>query len=453
MTNPSAESDAEENLLAACMVDSASEVPRCLAAGVGPMTFYKAENGRLFDEVLTLHAAGHPADVGTIWARLKATGQAEAAGGWDSIQRISGLQFTTAHTPFFIERVIEAHQRRLIVSHAAALMEVAKDPATDLREDVAPRIAKLAGLLTLRQSDRTWFQALDEAEALTRERMKPLAERNTGHAELSWGISDFDRHFQPIEPGELIVIGGYTSSGKSSLLRQVLWGAARSGHPALLETIEVRDAEEAVNLAGHITGVRSRAFLDLLHDAEKRELLAAFPAMRVPHFSVGHQDHNLAAIMGRARAFKAKHGLRLLGVDYLQILEDVKRLKHGERPDFAIGVVTSELKRFATAENCAVFLLSGFNRQYASDGNREPVLSDLDGSASIEKDASRVLLLDMPKSYRLNGAKHDQDLTASAKDQPSFYVKCIQAKGRNQGTAMVGLYFRRETKTFIPIAK
>ena len=445
------ESDAEENLLAACLIDSVSEVPRCLAAGVSPLTFYKEENGRLFSEILALHAAGHPADAATVHESLRATGQLEAVGGFAALHRIGGLQSTTAHTPFLIERVIESKQRRLIVSHAVALAETAKDGATNVHDDIYPKIAALAALMLPRQSPRTWGQEVDEAEALTRERMKPVGERNTGNAELSWGLGDLDRYFQPLEPGELVVIGGYTSSGKSSLLRQILWGAARAGHPALLETIEVRDAEEAVNLAGHIAGVRSRQQLDALHHTEKTDLLGAFKVMRVPHFAVGHQDHNLAAILGRARAFKAKHGLRLLGVDYLQILEDVKRLRPGDRPDFAIGVVTSELKRFATTENVTVFLLSGFNRQYAIDGDREPKLSDLDGSSNIEKDASRVLLLDVPKSYRLQGVEYQQDVTADADLTPRFFIKIMQAKGRNQGTAAIGMMFRRETKTFQPI--
>jgi replicative DNA helicase len=109
------------------------------------------------------------------------------------------------------------------------------------------------------------------------------------------------------------------------------------------------------------------------------------------------------------------------------------------------------LKRFATAENCAVILLSGFNRQYITAGDREPRLSDLDGSASIEKDASRVLLIDVPADYTLGGVSYQQNITDNPTDAPRFFTKVIQAKGRNQGTATVGLYFRRETKTFQPI--
>ena len=445
--------EAEEGLISVCLVDCAGELPKCLAAGISPLTFSQSANATLFAELMELHAKGISADAETLLSRLTESRQIEAIGGQAAFFRIALLAPTTVQAAYFRDQVLSTHARRKLMLGAMAITEAASNTANDLAADVLPLVGKLSALSVGRQETRTWEQAVDEALALTRERMKPLADRNLGAAELSWNLGDFDKYFQPIEPGELIVVGGYTSSGKSSLLRQVLWGMARAGHPTLLETIEVRDAEEAVNLAGHISGVRSRAFLDLLAEREKQDLLDAFPTMRVPHFSVVHQDHNLAAMLGRARAFKAKHGLRVLGVDYLQIMEDVKRLRPGERPDFAIGVVTSELKRFATAEGVAVFLLSGFNRQYISDGNREPVLSDLDGSSSIEKDASRVLLIDVPKTYRLDGMEHEQDLTENSDSCPRFFVKVVQAKGRNQGTSGLGMFFRRETKTFIPIQK
>jgi replicative DNA helicase len=438
--------DSEQCLLSTCFIDAATSLPRCLSAGVTPAHFSDVRNQALFAAMLALHADAHPIDPATVSAAMQQARTLDGIGGWAYVLEVSSKAPTTAQTSLFTEHVIEAYSRREIIRHASGLVEACY--SGDMADDVLPKISRLTTLLSVKDAARTWPQAVEEAEALTRERMKPMGERNTAGAEIGWGLIDFDRFFQPLEPGELVIIGGYTSSGKSSLLRQVLWAAARSGHASLLETIEVRDAEEAVNLAGHISGVRSRQNLDKLHPKDQEALLAAFKPMKAAPFAVIHQDHNLDAMLARARAFKAKHGLHILGVDYLQIMENVKRLRPGERPDFAIGVVTSELKRFATNENCVVVLLSGFNRQYISDGNREPRLSDLDGSSSIEKDASRVILLDVPTEYTLGGMTCTQNPTDNATDAPRFFTKAIQAKGRNQGTASVGLFFRRETKTF-----
>lgn len=441
--------EAEEYLLSCCLLDASDALPKATTAGVTPATFFETKHGTVFETMLDLYGAQQPVEVDVVATELKTRRQLDAVGGYAFLTQVSSKVPTTAQLSYFIEKVVEQATLRSIIRSATGLVEDAYSfSGGDLREEFADKIENIGAFLNRQDSARTWKQAVEEAEATTRERIKPPAERKPGSMELSWGIADFDRLFQPIEPGELIVIGGYTSSGKSSLLRQVLWAIARAGHPAFLETIEVRDSEEAVNLAGHISGIRSRARLHELHPNDQEQLLGAFRSMKVPHFAVCDQDHDLASMMARARAFKRKHGLKAFGADYLQIMRDVKQLRPNERPDFAIGCVTSEFKRFSTRENVASFLLSGFNREYVRAGNREPRLSDLDGSASIEKDASRVILLDVPTQYVIRGTKYTQSLTADAADQPTFFVKAIQAKGRNQGTASVGLIFKRETKTF-----
>jgi len=442
--------EAEEGIIACALIDGQETIGRCLAANLSPLAFHFPANGQIFAELIAMHAESLPMDIEVLAERLRASGKIDAVGGWQYLAQVSGKTPTTAHAPFYVSRVAELYTLRRMISASGALIEKCFEPGAI---DGLPRaVARCAELLAPMTEARTWAQAVNEAEELTRERMKSPSERENIH-EISWGMADFDKFFQPMEPGELVIIGGYTSSGKSSLLRQIVWNAARQGFASLLETIEVRDAEEAVNLAGHISGVRSRHNLDKLHQAEQSELMASFPIMRNAPFSVVHQDHRLDAMLARARAFKAKNGLRVLGIDYLQIMEDVKKLKPNERPDFAISCVTSELKRFATAENCVVILLSGFNRQYVTAGDREPRLSDLDGSASIEKDASRVLLIDVPTEYTLGGVSYQQNPTDNPTDAPRFFAKVIQAKGRNQGTATVGLYFRREVKTFVPITR
>lgn len=447
--------EAEEYLLSCCFLDGPEVLNRCIIAGITPLHFYLAAHGIVYGVMLDLLAAQRPTEPHVVAEELKTRKLLDQAGGYAFISQCSARIPTTAQAGYFMDKVLEQHRLREIINRATGLVEDCHNyTGGDLAAEFGPKIERLASALHDRESVRTWAAAVNEAEAITKERMKAPLERKMDGRELSWGIADLDRYFLPLEPGELVVVGGYTSSGKSSLLRQILWGLAASGTATLLETIEVRDAEEAVNLASHISGIRSRSRLDELHRKEKEELLAAFDKMRVKHFAVGHTDHNLAAMLARVLAFKRKVPLRAWGADYLQILEDIKNLRPGEREDTAIGRVTSAMKRFSTTENLVTFLLSGFNREYIkSESGRDPKLSDLAGSSHIEKDASRVLLLHIPTEYILNGQKCSQSLTADSADQPQFFVKLIQGKGRNQGTASVGLFFRRETKTFHAIAR
>ncbi|MCR6656637.1 MAG: DnaB helicase C-terminal domain-containing protein [Opitutus sp.] len=109
------------------------------------------------------------------------------------------------------------------------------------------------------------------------------------------------------------------------------------------------------------------------------------------------------------------------------------------------------LKQFAIANNCAVVILAQLNRGSVSDNNREPALHDLRDSGDIEQDADRVIFLHRPNTDLVTGSP--QSDTADAFEQPTHYVSAIQAKGRDVGTGMVGLYFKRSIAKFMEIAR
>lgn len=391
LPQPPHSAEAERYLLSAVLLDGASIVSRALSVGLLPLSFHVPAHRESFALILDMHAAQKPIEVSTFAEELRTNGRLEAIGGWAFVTALSAGLATTAQAEYFIGKVMELWHLRRIIERATVIVESCYGYDGDMSA-IGDQISRLGTVLTSTAVPRSWPQAVAEAKELTAERMKPFAERARNAAEISWGIPDFDRSFRPIEAGETIVLGGYTSSGKSSLARQIAWNVAKSG-PVLIETLEVRDTEEAINLAGMISGHRSRYDLDRMHESNRAELLAAFDAMTPPNFAVCHQDSSLREILARARAFKAKNDgrLSLLVIDYLQLLSDLKLFRPTDRHDLAIAGVTSELKRFATAENCAVLLLSGFNRQYANAGDRPPRMADLDGSASIEKDANRVL--------------------------------------------------------------
>lgn len=444
---PPHSAEAERYLLSAVLLDGAPIVARAQAAGLMPLAFHVTTHRESYALILDMHAAQKPIDVATFAEELRTNGRLEAIGGWAFVTALSASLATTAQAEYFIGKVLELWQLRRIIDRATTIVESCYGYDGDMTA-IGGQISRLGTVLTGTVIPRSWPQAVAEAEEVTRERMKPPADRKVS-VEMSWGIPAFDRFFRPIEAGELIVIGGYTSSGKSSLLRQILWGLVKMGYSTLLHTLEVRDTEEAINLAGHVSGFNPRFDLDRLHTKDQEEILAAYKTMTPGHFSVSHQDPDLRAMVARATAFRAKVGtLRAMGVDYLQLMADVDRCRPTDRPN-VIASITGELKRFATAEGCAVFLLSGLNRGFFV-GEREPRMGDLEGSSAIEKNANRVLLIDVPNEYSLGGVSYEQSTTGENPPERLF-ARIIQAKGRNQGTGSLGMFFKRSIKTFQPI--
>jgi len=447
--------DAEELLLSSCMMDGNDVVARAVNGGVTVPAFYIPANQMLYGLILERFTAGEEFDISALAVVLGQRKQLAGIGGHAYLMRVSSRVPTTAQSGFYIERVVELHQLREAIRAAAGIVESCYSyTGGSPREHLSTDVERLNTALSGTAQSRKWADAVREAKEAAAERMRPAASRTANTWSVSWPWADLERFFLPIEPGELVIIAARPSVGKSSLARQLAWASACNGLATLFHTLEVTDSELATNLAANVSGIRSRRDLDKLHDADKFELMASFDALASPTapFSAIGEDDTLLAMVARAKAFKRKHGLRLWLVDYLGLIADCQNTRNGENTASAIGRVTRTLKRFATAEGVPVVLLCQLNRS-AEAVEGVPKLSNLRDSGRIEEDANRVILLHRPTSYEVRGVKFNQDPNSSPSDEPTHYIEAIQAKGRNTGTASVGLSFHRPTATFKNLSK
>jgi replicative DNA helicase len=440
--------DAEELLLGCCFVDT-RVMTKAIAGGIAPASFMEAKNVTLFGTCMGLHADNRPITIDVVAEELKRVGKLDDVGGYPYLAQVSSRCPTTAEADYFIAQVRSYAIRRALIRNAMALAESCYDYAGDnMQADMGRHIEQMGEHLHRREESKSWVEVVEEAKQLALARISGTDGAATQAIELTWGFNDLDRCFQRMEIGELVVLAARTSSGKSSLMRQIVLANAFNGHPVLLESMEVTDTEAATNMAANVSGIRSRKDLNQLHKKDQNDLIAGFDKLKMKHMSVCHSDHSLSEIKARALAFKSKHGLRLLAVDFLGLVSDARYPMKGERIDQAIGRVTGDLKQFAVREGIVVLLLVQLNRSSEKDNNRQPLLSDLRDSGRIEEDANRVIFLHRPTEYTLGGASRKQDFNADVENEPRFYIECIQAKGRNHGTGMVGLSFDRQTATF-----
>jgi replicative DNA helicase len=441
---------AEADLLACLLADPEREIPDCVGAGVTAASFLGPDNRLLFSEILGLHGSGVRVDTNSLIFHLRQTGRLEDAGGATHVADIGGAQGSALYAGQIARCVRNFERMREVARIAERLSSAAFEavPDRDPLELFGGEFERLSGVLSATREARDWPGIVDEAEAIARARMDGT---QSGAAfTVSWGFPDLDKTFGQMEAGELVLPAARTSVGKSSLMRQVSVGAAQRGEPVLVSSLEVTDVEMATNLAANVSGVRSRRDLDRLGHEERAELLRAFDSLRgLQNFAVCDRDSSLVELIARAKAFKARHGLRLWAIDYLQLIRDTKAVRGGERVDQAIGRVTSELKNFAVQENVVVMLLSQLNRSSDKEGNRQPRLSDLRDSGRIEEDANRVVFLHRPDKYDLGAGDVGQ---SASDDKPLHFIRLIQAKGRNHGTGSVGMMFHRKTATFRQIA-
>jgi replicative DNA helicase len=429
---------AERAIVAAIVENGAEAIGVSLENGIAHASFHSSANGRVFVEVMAMHAEGKPVAIATVAERLEARGILAEIGGWPAFAAMTDDPPLSTELAAFCRELVALDTRRTIIRVAAALGE-----AATANPDAVPEIlARLLETQTHATARRTWKKVVGVA-AQRAEDIIAGREPDAG-ATLSFGFVDLDRTFRPMRRGEMAVIAARPSCGKSSLMRQIVAANAKAGANVLVESLEVSADDIADSLAATLSGV-SRRDLSRAHPSDQRDYLAAARALDLDYLHVFDCDRTLAAIVARAKAIHASRPIDLVAIDYLGLIRDCEAAR-GETKAAAIGRVTKALKSLAMELDCVILLLAQLNRQSVTDGNREPRLSDLRDSGDIEQDADRVIFIHRPDADPLTGT--DQRDTDSLSERPRFFQNVVQAKGRNVGTGIVSFYFRRAITRF-----
>lgn len=233
---------------------------------------------------------------------------------------------------------------------------------------------------------------------------------------ISWGIPLLDREFKQVAKHEMVVIGARPGVGKSALLAQVALSLRAQGKPVSIFSLEMRTSEIMQRMASIKSGV-GKWQLGPLHPERNLKYRTAFADIAKDRGIHWHTvTQTLDNIIATATFDHKAHGVQAVFLDYLQLVEVPKSQKRLE----ALGEITRSLKLFASRNSVPVFTASQLNRGNDKDA-REPRLSDLRESGSIEQDADRVLLLH--------------------RDDAAGVDKIIQAKQRAGGLGAIDVVF------------
>ncbi len=439
--------DAERYLISCAFIDGAHVVSDAMRYGITDESFFDPKHAEVWRGIRSLVFDGHTVDTATMHCAL---GDRLAAIGGDSmLVQLSQYSPTTLNTKLFAKTVRDYALKRALLRTSASITEDATSPtpAESVLEDAARKIMDLDS----RDQAESWTSSVDSALQFIEARTDPQKHDADTDA-LSFGFSDFDRFLGPMRNGQVVVLAARPSVGKSSLARQIaIHAAVNLKQQVLFCSLEVIGKGLALNMAQTLSGVSAASIGAKSHADDVRDFRDALARVRTKHIDVlAASSVSLTTIRARAEILKARGTpVRLVVIDYLQLMPDCVPSK-GENRAQSVGRVSRALKAFALDQNCVVLVLSQLNRDSAKDG-REPALHDLRESGDIEQDADKVLLLHRPESDPATGAKQPED---SLPDEcPRFFVKVIQAKGRDDGTGAVRTYFRRAITRFEQIAQ
>lgn len=438
-----ASEEAEQHVLACCLIDSAV-LDRCINERVSDTSFFWPANQTIFMALRELHERKVPLDIQVLAEELTSRKLFDQVGGYPYLMQVSGGIPTTAHAGYFIEKVREKHTLRELIRRSTGIIEQAYG-YTGGMEDFLQHVEKeILFTSRARGKGRKWKDAVGEARRQLHAMVSAEPSKNT-EGEISWGFYDLDRAFGRLQKGQLVILAARPSIGKSSLMRQIVRKALRDNDPCFIATLEVKDYAIARHMAQTDSRIsysslkRTRSAADAVSFDSALSEIEGLPLHTLDDFAA-----TSGQICAEARLLHDKRPLKLIVVDHLQELPDGHGNRHQTTTE-AIGTVVKKFKALAGELDVPVLVLSQLNRSMERD-NRAPRLDDLRASGDIEQAADKVVFLHRPSHHPITNVP--QPISSEASDLPTFYVQVEQAKGRDDGTARLGLTFQRDIASF-----
>jgi len=218
---------------------------------------------------------------------------------------------------------------------------------------------------------------------------------------ISTGFSDLDKMTLGLNNGDLIIVAGRPSMGKTSLSLNIARHAALSGKSALFFSMEMPSkqlVEKEISAIGLIDYTRIRS--GKLEDSDWPRLTTAVGKLNNAPLMIDDSPAlTVGQVRSRARRTKKKHGLDLIVIDYLQLMQG-----SGNNRTEDIAEISRGLKSLAKELNIPVIALSQLNRELEKRGNKRPIMSDLRDSGAIEQDADLIMFVYRDEVYNENSS-------------------------------------------------
>ncbi len=440
--------EAEEMHLACCFLDGSDVLPKSIMAGIKPDSFYDTKHATLYAILLDLYSAGKPTDVAVVAEELKKRRELDAVGGYSFLTQVSSRIPTTAQASYFIEKVREQALLRAVIRSRTESAESAYTFTGDIDQFVAEITSKEAAV-TANGANLSESSVQDVAKEILADLGKPKEERTGAQGLVSWGIRDIDERCGKLAPGDLAILAGMPSSGKSALADQAAWECARSGKQAVMFSYEMSSRKKVIRIAQQIARMNIKQYDSVPMDKKLEFTEAVRQINACPNLHIYEHDNTVNKLSARCRTIHQKQPVGLIIVDFLQEIAEMEPpASKNERTDERLGRICTMVKKLGRELNCPTIILSSLNREGYKPG-AIPSMAHLRSSGGIESKADVVAMLYWPEENPRTGQSQDP-LDSS---QNTFYAEFRQLKGRDSGVAMQPLMFTRSATRWDAISR
>lgn len=424
---------AEQSVLGGMLI-SKDAIADVIAQIQGP-DFYRPAHETIYDVIIDLYGHGEPADAITVVAELTKRGDLSRIGGASYIHDLISMVPTAANAGYYARIVRERSIMRRLVEAGTRIVQLgyATDGA-DVDDVVNNAQAEIYNVSENRTAEDYMVigdfigEAIDDIEA--------AQNKTDGAGGVPTGIADFDKLTNGLHPGQMIVVAARPAMGKSTLgIDFVRSAAIKHNMTSVVFSLEMSRNE----IAMRIIAAEGRIHMQKLRNGDMDEqdwqrLAAAQSRMAdAPLFIDDSPNMALMEIRAKCRRLKQQHDLKLVVIDYLQLMSSGKRVESRQQE---VSEFSRALKLLAKELEVPVIAISQLNRGPEQRTDKRPAISDLRESGSIEQDADMVVLVHRPDAYE--------------KEHPrAGEADLIVAKHRNGPTADITVAFQGNYSRFV----
>lgn len=384
--------EAEQQLLGGLLLDN-SAWDR-ISDVVREDDFYRLQHRMVFRHIASLIENNKPADALTVYESMRGLQNAV------DLPYVAELPMSTPSASGvrrYAEIVRDRAQKRAIIATATSLASSAFEPTGDGERLLNDAVDCLSGLQ--QRHMRGARRKIDEVLTAVIERIDELYSRADKSAVVGvpTGFVDLDQKTAGLQPGDLIIVAGRPSMGKTALaMNMVEHVAVDQKLPSLVFSLEMSAEQLTQRMIGSV-GRLDQHELRTGRFPEEGWVRVTEATGKIHDAPLEIEERNVSVADMRAiaqRIHRERGGLSLIVVDYLQLIQTA-----GENRNSELGDVTRSLKAMAKDLRVPVVALSQLSRKVEERGNKRPIMSDLRDSGAIEQDADLILMLYREEVY------------------------------------------------------
>jgi replicative DNA helicase len=390
--------EAEQSVLGALLLDAVAW--DAVADVVTADDFYRRDHQLIFSGIAGVVETRGPCDAVTVAEFLERKGLLEEAGGLAYVAQLARDTPSAANVRVYADIVRERAILRLLVSAggtiATSALEASGRTASELVDEAERAVFAIA---EKGARSKAGFQSVSSVLPGAIDRLDMLHQNPGQLTGVSTGFTELDRMTAGLQPGDLVIIAGRPSMGKTTLAINIAENAAvGKGVPAAIFSMEMSAEQLTMRMISSLGRVnQGHLRTGMFSDEDWSRINGAVAQMSAaPIFIDETPALSPTEVRARARRLKREKGVGLIVIDYLQLMQVGGNT---ENRATEISEISRGLKALAKELACPVIALSQLNRSVEQRADKKPVMSDLRESGAIEQDADVIMMIYREEVY------------------------------------------------------